>query len=79
MLCVAAMWLLYYAETVELHEQCWVCMVMLELELCCEIVLLLNMADMDCRVEDCGMSSAEYCCSFSRYECAWKEFCTWCT
>ena len=40
------------------HEQCWVCMVymvymvyglygMLEFKLCCEILLLLNMVDMD--------------------------------
>ena len=48
-----------YAETVEsMHEQCWVgmvCMVCvvyglygrLEFKLCCEILLLLNMVDMD--------------------------------
>ena len=30
-------------------------------KLCCEILLLLNMADMDCLyVEDCGVSSVEY-------------------
>ena len=29
------------------HEQCWVCMVYVECNVCCEIVLLLKMADMD--------------------------------
>ena len=50
-----------YAETVLspcMHEQCWVCMVCmvcvvyglygrLEFKLCCEILLVLNMVDMD--------------------------------
>ena len=46
------------AETVECMS--WVCMVCWS-KLCCEISLLLNMADMDCLyVEGCGVSSAEY-------------------
>ena len=37
-----------------------VCMVaMLEFMLCCEILLLLNMVDMD-RWEDCGVSNPDY-------------------
>ena len=36
---------------------------MLECNLCCEILLLLDMADMGCffYVEDCGESNAECC------------------
>ena len=57
-----------YAETVEsMHEQCWVCMVCmvcvvyglygrLEFKLCCEILLLLNMVDMDRWNSYCGVT-----------------------
>ena len=42
-------------------EQCWVCMACSSFKLCCEVLLLLNMADMDCfHVEDCGVRSAVY-------------------
>ena len=35
---------------------------MLECNLCCEILLLLDMADLDCLyVEDCGESNAVCC------------------
>ena len=43
------------------YEQCWVCMVCWEFKLFCKILLLMNVADMDCLyVEGCGGSSAEY-------------------
>ena len=42
-------------------EQCWVCMVCWEFKLCCEILLLLDVAesDMDCLL--CGRLWSEQC------------------
>ena len=46
-LSVADMVCLACCRNCGVHEQCWVCMVCMSLKLCCEILLLLNMVDMD--------------------------------
>ena len=73
-----------YAET-GAHEQCWVCMVcmvyclydVLELKLCCEILLLLNMVDMDQwkTVEIAVQSTLSFIvCEYRLCPC--REFCS---
>ena len=37
---------MHACRTCEVHEQCWSLYGVLECELCCELLLLLNMADM---------------------------------